>query len=69
MISSLTGGEAQIFIDAMDKVYHYILPYAKNRLIDSCISIGVGEPQPFTTDPKEMPTVVIQDVRWLHPAS
>ena len=69
MVGGLTGGDAQTFIDAMDGVCHHILPHAKNRLIDSCISIGVGEPQPLTTDPKEMPKVVIQDVCWLHPSS
>ena len=69
MVDGLTGGDAQRFIDAMDEVRHPTLPYAKNGSIYPYISIGVGEPQPLTTGPKEMPKVVIQDVCWLHLAS
>ena len=71
-VGSLTGSDAQTFIDVMDGVCHRVLPSAKNELAECyltvLLSVGIGGPRSLTMGPKEMYEVVVQDVCWSHPA-
>ena len=68
MVRCLRGCDAQTFIDVVDEVrYRSSLP--GDGLLTFLSLLGVGKPRPCARDPKEMPEVTVQDVRWPYPTS
>ena len=66
IVRSLSGDNAQTFVDVIDEARSTFGRHRDTRLIDVGIytfcRLGTGWDRPFVTDPKEMPQIVIQGV-------
>lgn len=66
MIRCLLEDDAQTFVDVIDEARLHALVIVNILAeidIDTSRRLGTGSPRHPTTDPKEMPEIVVQDVR------